>query len=224
MTSKDQMESYRTSFCLASCLLTPVKWIPWKSLTWSSLSGVGHDETGKPLHLLAQLWHTKRWAQWNQFTCRLMWCIITTTSIHILWRSPFFLHANVFRPVQSQSLLHPLHHAGMAFTLSCSYGTVLRNVDIWDMAQCSLTLGFQRSKEHIASIFTSALKMEAVCSSETLIATYKIVGRHNPKHHNSYFHRQENKNLIQLLFFFLGFYAINRLLGICLLLTLVILQ
>jgi hypothetical protein len=39
---------------------------------------------------------------------------------------------------------------------------------------------------------SSALKMEAVCSSETLVPTYKSTRRHNPENHNQQLHRREN--------------------------------
>jgi hypothetical protein len=36
------------------------------------------------------------------------------------------------------------------------------------------------------------LKMEAICSSETLITTYKLTRRHHPEDHNRHVHRREN--------------------------------
>jgi hypothetical protein len=37
-----------------------------------------------------------------------------------------------------------------------------------------------------------ALKMEAVCSSETLLSTYKSTRRYNPKDQHRHLHRREN--------------------------------
>jgi hypothetical protein len=39
---------------------------------------------------------------------------------------------------------------------------------------------------------SSALKMEAVCSSETMISTYKSTRRHNPEEQHRHLHRREN--------------------------------
>jgi hypothetical protein len=38
----------------------------------------------------------------------------------------------------------------------------------------------------------SALKIEAACSSETLVTTYKTARCHNPEEHNLKFDRSEN--------------------------------
>jgi hypothetical protein len=53
-------------------------------------------------------------------------------------------------------------------------------------------MGANVSEENIASIFTLYTKMEAVCSSETLVPTYQIIRCHNPECYNMNHHLSGN--------------------------------
>jgi hypothetical protein len=44
-------------------------------------------------------------------------------------------------------------------------------VVFWAVTLCTSVRGYNISEEHIASFVTSTMKMEAVCSSETLVTT-----------------------------------------------------
>jgi hypothetical protein len=55
----------------------------------------------------------------------------------------------------------------------------------------------------LEQLTASALKMEAVCSSETLVPTYKSTWHHNPENHNQHIHRLDNLSFVLL---FISFY------------------
>lgn len=50
------------------------------------------------------------------------------------------------------------------------------------------------STERFTSFFTSALKVEAICSSETMVIIYNATQRHDPEDHKPQFYRRENLN------------------------------
>jgi hypothetical protein len=54
---------------------------------------------------------------------------------------------------------------------------LMSTVVFWALLSCGLVGG---------------LKIEAVCSSETLVPTYKSTQRHNPEDHCGYLHHHEN--------------------------------
>jgi hypothetical protein len=62
----------------------------------------------------------------------------------------------------------------------------------WDMTPCSPS--FNRGACHLifAELISSALKMEAICSSETSVETGRTARRHNPEDDTLHNHRGEN--------------------------------
>jgi hypothetical protein len=60
----------------------------------------------------------------------------------------------------------------------------------WIVTPSEFVGGYHVSKEYTSSIFTAdVLKMEAVCSSEMLVSTYKSTRRYNPedRHEENWF-------------------------------------
>jgi hypothetical protein len=56
------------------------------------------------------------------------------------------------------------------------------------VTQCGLVCTYQRFEEHTASISWA----EAVCSSETLVSTYKSTRRYSPEDQHRHLHFHQN--------------------------------
>jgi hypothetical protein len=80
-----------------------------------------------------------------------------------------------------------LSFPSQVFVHACCNGTALRSVSLHRTSTDSICLFWVMTPFRI-----DTLKMEDLCSSETLVTDYQTVWNHNIEYHNMELHRYEN--------------------------------
>jgi hypothetical protein len=82
------------------------------------------------------------------------------------------------------------HYITKSFVIYTSH--ILKCIIFWDVTPCSLCACHLLTCWFLLKLCSSALKMEAICSSETSVATRQTTRRHIPEDDTLHNHRCEN--------------------------------